>query len=164
MRNLKILSSLNDNYKLEERKFESQRKEMAKAYKRSSTFIEASKNPVNNLINDLLKSEIDLPKQLLKPIINTEISLAELEVASSSHFDDKEFELNRFLHLKNDILHRFENADYLATTYETAIKENIFRNDLKYRKFQKAISSYKFHMNLAHNTFVNGKSQYIITA
>ncbi|KGR80244.1 hypothetical protein [Ureibacillus manganicus] len=163
---MKILSSLNDNYKLEERKFESQRKEMAKAYKRSSTFIEASKNPVNNLINDLLKSEIDLPKQLLKPIINTEISLAELEVASSSHFDDGEFELNRFHHLKNDILHRYEKTktDYLATTYETAIKENIFRNDLKYRKFQKAISSYKFHMNLAHNTFVNGKSQYIITA
>lgn len=185
VRNLKILSLLNDNYKLEERKFESQRREMAKAYKNSSSFIEASKNPVTNLINDLLKSEKELPKHLLKTNLNSSLGLAELEVASSSDFHNEEIEPNRFHHLKDDninynffefskfnaFLNNSNNYDLkitnkLSTRY--GIPENILRlhlNDtLVNRKFQKAISTYKYQMSLAEKGFESGHSKYTIIA
>lgn len=166
MRNLKISSLLNDINKFEERKYVSQRREMAKAYKKSSTFIEASKNPVTN---ELLKSENDLPKQFQNPVYD-ELKQAELEIASAREND--EIEPNRIHQLKDEQLNLISNElNKLVLFQESKIEsEQQFasRNDINNyfikSKFQKAISSYAFHIKLAESGFVPQQSQYNVTA
>lgn len=173
MRILNILSLLNDHNKFEERKFVSQRRDMAKAYKKSSTFIEASKNPVTNLLNELLKSEKDLPKQLdYENKVNKELRQTELELASANDFHNDEIELNRFHQLKDDYLNLISNElNKFVLFQESKIEsEQQFasRNDINNyfmkSKFQKAISTYTFHIKLAKTGFMQQQSQYNITA
>lgn len=122
VKTMKISSLLNGSYyKFDDRKLEAQRKEMAKAYKRSSTFIEASKNPAINLIKDLLQSDKDSSTQLLNQDIQdqTEPNLiqAELEVASSSDFQNEEFEQHRFSHIQGLNINNNPLSEHVSNPY-----------------------------------------------
>ncbi|SOC39613.1 hypothetical protein [Ureibacillus acetophenoni] len=166
---MKISSLLNDINKFEERKYVSQRREMAKAYKKSSTFIEASKNPVTNLLNELLKSEKDLAKQLHNPVYD-ELKQAELEIASASGND--EIEPNRIHQLKDNHLNListelnkfvlFEESK-IESEQQFASRTNVNNNFIK-NKFQRAITTYSYQMKFAKTGFIQQQSQYNITA
>ncbi len=95
---MKIVSLLNDNFKLEDRKLKIQRREIAEAYKKSSTFVDASKNPTIKAIENLLQSEGNSPKESLdlSPKNHSEINQAALEVASSREFQNEDFESNKY--------------------------------------------------------------------
>lgn len=97
-----IISSLynNSDLNVEDRKLKSQRRIVADAYKRSSTFVDASKNPTIKMIEDLLQSDTPQQKKLLGLTRNAnaqlETKLAELETASAREFQNEDNEFNNF--------------------------------------------------------------------
>ncbi|RHW40094.1 hypothetical protein D1B33_04410 [Lysinibacillus yapensis] len=164
---MKISSLINSDF--QERKKIFQRKEANEAYKKNAIYTQVNNNPVIKILEDLLSGETEkelfekdstAAKKEIHDYSTTidssspEILQSMAQIGSSEESDENRLASNRFDFSEAET-QRMNGNGYSEFSLNESLEKAIFQ-----KTYNKAISTYKLHMQLAQNGYSAGQTTF----